>query len=276
MLRLAVIGKDVSRSLSPVMHRFLLGKMGERCTYECVSIPPERFSADVGTLFSRFDAFNVTIPFKAEILPFLARTEGDAKTFSAVNTVVSATRTGYNTDGLGFMLMLDNAGVDVSGKRVLVLGAGGAGRSCICKLAERGAQVFVYGRNFQRLQKIWAEMGNFTPLESIPPAAYDVICNCTGIGMHDTIGQTPTVRTPRGEFPVGEALLAGCTAAVDLIYEPAQSEFLRIAASLGKKTLNGGAMLFYQAYYADCIYLERTPSPAEAKQYYMEYSGGKA
>ena len=138
MLKLAVIGKDVSKSLSPAMHAFLLGKMGAAHTYEAVSIPPAQFADCAPALFSRFDAFNVTIPFKADIMPFLGSIEGDARTFGAVNTVVSRTRTGYNTDGLGFLLMLENAGLDIKGRTVLVLGAGGAGRSCIYKLAQAG------------------------------------------------------------------------------------------------------------------------------------------
>ena len=72
MLKLAVIGKDVSGSLSPAMHTFLLGKMGAACSYEKVSIPPEKFSSRAEELFSRFDCFNVTIPFKADIMPCLA------------------------------------------------------------------------------------------------------------------------------------------------------------------------------------------------------------
>lgn len=274
MLKLAVIGKDVSKSLSPAMHAFLLGKMGAAHTYEAVSIPPAQFAARAPALFSRFDAFNVTIPFKADIMPFLGSIEGDARTFGAVNTVVSRTRTGYNTDGLGFLLMLENAGLDIKGRTVLVLGAGGAGRSCIYKLAQAGAAVFAYERSAERLDAVHAELGGFVPLRTVEPASYDLIVNCTGIGMHDTVGKTPSVRTARGEVPVGEELLSRCGAAVDLIYEPAQSEFLRIAASLGKKTVNGNAMLFYQAYYSDCIYLERAPSAAEAKTFYEQYTGG--
>lgn len=274
MLKLAVIGKDVSKSLSPAMHAFLLGKMGAAHTYEAVSIPPAQFADCAPALFSRFDAFNVTIPFKADIMPFLGSIEGDARTFGAVNTVVSRTRTGYNTDGLGFLLMLENAGLDIKGRTALVLGAGGAGRSCIYKLAQAGAAVFAYERNAGRLDAVHAELGGFVPLRTVEPASYDLIVNCTGIGMHDTVGKTPSVRTARGEVPVGEELLSRCGAAVDLIYEPAQSEFLRIAASLGKKTVNGNAMLFYQAYYSDCIYLERAPSAAEAKTFYEQYTGG--
>lgn len=274
MLKLAVIGKDVSGSLSPAMHTFLLGKMGAVCSYEKVSIPPEKFSSRAEELFSRFDCFNVTIPFKADIMPCLAQICGDAKAFGAVNTVVSRTRAGYNTDGNGFMLMLENAGLEPRGKRVLVLGAGGAGRSCIYKLAERGAHVSVYERSAERLAEVHRELGSFTPLAQVAPEQYDIVLNCTGIGMHDTVGKTPSVRTERGEEPVGEELLSQCGAAVDLIYEPAQSEFLRIAASLGKRTVNGDAMLFYQAYFSDCIYLERTPSAAEAKKFYEQYRGG--
>ena len=273
MLKLAVIGKDVSQSRSPAMHTFLLERMGAQCSYEAVSFPPAQFASRAPALFGRYDGFNVTIPFKADIIPLLSRIEGNAKVFGAVNTVVAATRTGYNTDGAGFMLMLENAGVEVAGRRVLVLGAGGAGRSCIFRLAQAGAQVFAYEREEGRLRRTAEALGCFIPL-TCAEGRFDVVINCTGVGMHDTVGQTPRVRTSAGEMPVGEELLSGCSAAVDLIYEPAQSEFLRIAASLGKKTVNGDAMLFYQAYYADCIYLERTPSAEEARRYYTEYSGG--
>ena len=274
MLKLAVVGKDVSQSQSPSMHTYILRNLGAKCSYETVSVPPAQFTERAGELFSRFDAFNVTIPFKGEIIPFLRRTEGDARVFGAVNTVVSATRTGYNTDGEGFSLMLKNAGVEIAGKTALVLGAGGAGRSCCKKLADGGAAVSVYERDEERLYGVYRELGGFSPLTEVPVAPFDIVVNCTGIGMHDTVGKTPAVVFSGGTAePVGGQLLSLCGTAVDLIYVPAQSEFLRIAASLGKKTVNGAPMLFYQAYYADCIYLGRTPDAAEAKALYEGYRG---
>lgn len=274
MLKLAVVGKDVSQSQSPSMHTYILRNLGVKCSYETVSVPPAQFTERAEELFSRFDAFNVTIPFKGEIIPFLRRTEGDARVFGAVNTVVSATRTGYNTDGEGFSLMLKNAGVEIAGKTALVLGAGGAGRSCCKKLADGGAVVSVYERDEERLYGVYRELGGFSPLTEVPVAPFDIIVNCTGIGMHDTVGKTPVVVFSGGTAePVGGQLLSLCGTAVDLIYVPAQSEFLRIAASLGKKTVNGAPMLFYQAYYADCIYLGRTPDAAEAKALYEGYRG---
>lgn len=274
MLKLAVVGKDVSQSQSPSMHTYILRNLGAKCSYETVSVPPAQFTERAEELFSRFDAFNVTIPFKGEIIPFLRRTEGDARVFGAVNTVVSATRTGYNTDGEGFSLMLKNAGVEIAGKTALVLGAGGAGRSCCKKLADGGAVVCVYERDEERLYGVYRELGGFSPLTEVPVAPFDIVVNCTGIGMHDTVGKTPAVVFSGGTAePVGGQLLSLCGTAVDLIYVPVQSEFLRIAASLGKKTVNGAPMLFYQAYYADCIYLGRTPDAAEAKALYEGYRG---
>lgn len=271
-LKLAVIGKDVSQSLSPSMHTFVLQHMGADCRYDAVSIPPEEFPSRAEALFSEYDAFNVTIPFKGEIIPYLNELRGDAPVFGAVNTVLTCERAGYNTDGFGFLLMLKNAGVEVAGKSVLVLGAGGAGRSCIKKLTEAGAEVFAYERSAERLEQVFREFGGFTPLYKVPLRAFDIVLNCTGIGMHKTVGQTPSVTWENGsESPVEKTLLSLCDTAVDLIYVPAQSEFLRIAHMLGKKTVNGDSMLFYQAYMADCIYLGRTPDEGEAKNLWECY-----
>ena len=167
MLKLCVIGKDVSQSQSPAMHTFLLNKMGADCSYEAVSISPAEFSARAEALFETYDAFNVTIPFKGDIMPYLTSIEGDAKAFGAVNTVLSKERRGFNTDGLGFMLMLENAGVNVAGKSVLVLGTGGAGRSCLKKLMEHGANVSAYERDAARLNAVYEEFGGFTPLYEV-------------------------------------------------------------------------------------------------------------
>ena len=90
---------------------------------------------------------------------------------------------------------------------------------------------------------------------------FDIVINCTGVGMHNT----------EGVAPVTKKAFDGALAAVDLIYTPAQSEFLRIADSLGLQTLNGASMLFYQAYYADCLFLGITPTQAQAKQLYEQY-----
>ncbi len=272
MLNLAVVGKDVSASGSPAIHTFLLERRFKtQCRYEKVSIAPEQFEALAEELFARFDGFNVTIPFKGEIIPRLKELRGDAATFGAVNTVVSKPRIGYNTDGYGFMLMLENAGFDVKGKSVLVLGAGGAGRSCIKKLCEGGANVFAFERDGARLAKVYAEFGGFTPLSEVPVRKFDFLLNCTGVGMHNTEGALPALRYDTGETDTAERLLKECGAAIDLIYTPPRSEFLRVAERYGKPVENGEAMLFYQAYMADCIFLSEPADAKEAGRLWKQY-----
>lgn len=257
--KMAVIGKDVSKSDSAKMHTFDMRGLGSECTFELLSVAKENFDEYAKKLISGYDAFCVTIPYKLDIIPYLDCIEGDAKTFGAVNVVKD--KVGYNTDGVGFMLMLEIAGIDPKGKKVLVLGAGGAGRSVIKKLADAGADVYAYDLRAQNLEDVYREFGCFTPLSRLEPAEYDLMINVTGVGMHKT----------EGVSPVGEDMLSRTKAAIDLIYYPRKSEFLRIAESLGKPILNGEGMLFYQAYYGDCIVLGRQPRAAEAEKLFRAY-----
>lgn len=261
MKKFAVIGKDVSQSASPSMHKFIALNMGNEITYDAISIAPENFRSTVGELFEKYDGINVTIPFKLDIIPELERIEGDASVFGAVNTVITSTRTGYNTDGMGFMLMLANNGVRVSGKKILLLGAGGAGRSVAKKLTDEGAEVFVYDRFTESALNLAREFRGVTALSEVMPSDYYAVVNATGVGMHKTVGLSP----------VGEDVLKKVEVAVDLIYVPEKSEFLAIAERLGKKIINGSAMLFYQAYYAECIFFGATPDAAQAKMLFEKY-----
>lgn len=260
-LNMAVIGKDVSKSLSPKMHTFILKNLGVNCSYDSVSVAETEFDTIVPTLFEKYDAFNVTIPYKLRIMSYLKEIKDDAAIFGAVNTVDVPSSAGYNTDGMGFLLMLRNNGVQTAGKNALVLGSGGVGRSVIKKLLDAGANVSAYDLNSENLRKVHEEFPAFTPLENLRLRSYDIIINCTGVGMHKT----------EGISPVGADLLEKCGTAVDLIYVPAESEFLRVARNLGKKTVNGEAMLFYQAYFSDCIYLKINPSDEQAKELFEKY-----
>lgn len=260
-MKLAVIGKDVSASDSPKMHSFIAKNMGNEITYDKISIPVEDFESRIDDIIKNYDGFNVTIPFKLSVIPHLNKIVDDAQLFGAVNTVLKSDLSGHNTDGAGFMLMLKNNGVQVSGKKVLLLGAGGAGRAVAKKLAGAGAQLFVYDRNAESASSLAEECGKVTVLSGVVPEDYYLIINATGVGMHKSVGISP----------VGEDVLSRTQVAVDLIYVPAESEFLKIARTLGKKTINGQAMLFYQAYFAECIYFGAQPDDAQAKQLFEKY-----
>ena len=222
ILRLGLVGKDVSKSFSEVIHKFILRELGYGCEYQRFSVPKERFDDTMRTLMGDFDGFNVTIPYKRDVMCYLSDLTGDALDYGAVNTVVTATGKGYNTDGKGFLLMLKAADFAVKDKKILVLGAGGSGRSTAVALKQAGAIVSIYQRNREKLEKVCQELG-LTPACNPEAGGYDMLINCTGVGMHDTEGQSP----------VSAKAFSGAKTAVDLIYTPVQSEFLRLAAAQG-------------------------------------------
>lgn len=259
--KLAVIGKDVSKSSSPQIHSFIADRLNLPLEYGKISIPEEEFEDRIDALLAAYDGINVTIPYKISVISHLKKVDGDAEIFGAVNTVNCKTLTGDNTDGLGFTLMLKNNGVDVFGKEVLVLGAGGAGRSVAKKLSDAGAHVGIYDRNFSNAESVAGQFASVEALKEITAKKRKLIVNATGVGMHKTEGLSP----------VGAEIIEGCDVAVDLIYVPEKSEFLRIAEDLGKKIINGRAMLFYQAYYSDCIYFGLNPSPEIAAKLFKKY-----
>lgn len=265
MLKLGLIGGEVSRSQSPKIHPFILDKWGKRCSYEALSLSEEEFLEKKEELFARFDAFNVTTPYKERVLPLCRSLRAEARAAGAVNLVLSKSRTGCNTDGEGFLLALEAEGIRPSGMRVLVLGAGGAGRSLVRTLHAAGAEIAVYSRTYARAVAACEGLERAEPLERLAPAEYGLAVNCTGIA-----GALPAVRA-ECEVPFDERFLSRCEKVVDLIYSPAQTEFLRTAARLGKRTINGGGMLFFQAYLSDCEIVKRQPETDEARRLYRQY-----
>lgn len=263
-LRLGLVGKDVSKSNSERIHRFILNEFEVDCEYERFSIPSEELDNTMRRLLGDFDGFNVTIPYKRDIMEYLDEIVGDALRFGAVNTVVTATESGYaagyNTDGEGFMQMLRAANIEVKDKKILILGGGGSGRSTAATLKKHGAQIYMYQRRRAELEETCTQL-DITPADNPESGEYDILINCTGVGMHDT----------EGISPVSQKAFDGANVAIDLIYKPKESEFLRLARMCGLQTLNGAAMLFYQAYYADCLFLGKQHSSKQAEEFYQKY-----
>ncbi len=259
-LRLGLVGKDVSKSTSGQIHAFVLNEWGIKCEYEKFSVSPAEFDNTMRRLLGDFDGFNVTIPYKRDVFEYLDGIAGDALSCGAVNTVITETAHGYNTDGIGFLLMLETAGIAVKDKKILVLGAGGSGRSSAVALKNAGAKVSMYRRNQAELAEVCLQLG-VTAIDDPEIGGFDILVNCTGVGMHDT----------EGKSPVTKKAFAGAQSAIDLIYTPEKSAFLQLAEGEGLKILNGAAMLFYQAYYADCLYTGRTASAKEAESLYKKY-----
>ena len=140
-----IIGWPVARSLSPAIHNAAFAALGLDWTYVPLAVRPGAIEEGMGLVHELgVEGANVTMPHKQTVIPFLERLEGDAQTLGAVNTIVreGSALVGFNTDGAGFLAAIrDEAAFDPSGKRALVLGAGGAARALAGSQRHHGAML---------------------------------------------------------------------------------------------------------------------------------------
>jgi shikimate dehydrogenase len=239
MKRLAVIGHPVAHSRSPAMHSAALAELGlsAEWAYEAVDLAPDEFEARVRQMGGEgFVGANVTVPHKgaalslADSLSETAREIGAANTLSFENGEIRAD----NTDAQG---LLDALPGPPGGKRVLVLGAGGAARAVVWALAREGAKVDVWNRTELRSRNLCGELGG-QPLTELDQTAYELIVNTTAVGLR---GEDPFEELPldRDGFAAGQTV-------VDLVYGDRPSELLAAAAAAGATVVDGIEVLVHQ------------------------------
>ena len=247
---LAVIGWPIAHSLSPAMQNAALQKAGLDFAYIALPVAPEDLSEAVrGLRALGFCGFNVTIPHKTAIIPLLDEVDAAARAIGAVNTVVleEGRLRGCNTDAAGFIGALEARSFSPAGKRVVLLGAGGAARAVLWGLFQAGAAEIVIGvRNPQKARPLAEEFSRYGTIrlfewheESFRHAvrAAELVVNATSLGMAPEIEAAPPV--PWEEVQPG-------TFFYDIIYTPAETSFLRRAAAQGCPVLNGEGMLVGQ------------------------------
>ena len=244
--RYAVIGQPIAHSKSPRIHAAFAKSLGQTLLYEAYEIAPD----ELGPSLTRFhgegwQGFNLTLPHKTAAASLCESRTDAAEQAGAVNTLIR-TATGWqgdNTDGAGLVRdLVANLGVVVKGKRVLVLGAGGAARGILAPLlAEAPSILAISNRNPWKPEEIAAAMkplGNIVPRThlSLKGDQFDVVLNATSAGHQ---GSVP--RLPPGLFAPGAI-------AYDLNYGPASEPFLAWAKAEGASKLSDGlGMLVEQA-----------------------------
>lgn len=249
--RLAVIGDPISHSLSPLMHNFLIAHFDLPFQYEALRVSAQQLPEIVTKLRrNELAGVNVTIPHKQTILPLLDDLSGAAQRIGAVNTVVSSNGMllGHNTDVIGFRRTLESAGINVAQEEILVLGAGGAAAAVLFSLLEMHAGIIYLSNRdparAQRLRETFSEEEQETirilswpeHLELLQMPAVSIIINATSLGMSPNVAASP--------LPAS-AFRADMTA-IDLVYNPYETKFLRDAKQAGVKTVPGLPMLIYQ------------------------------
>ncbi len=283
---LGVMGCPIEHSLSPVMHNAAIQVMRSvdadalsplNYVYLPFSVKPERLAAAIaGFSAIGVQGFNVTIPHKQAIIPFLSEVSAIAQAVGAVNTVYP-TATGWggtNTDVIGFLAPLRAMGRDWSQTQAVILGNGGAARAVVAGCAELGvAQIQVVGRNPEARQAFlqsWAasalgerldptlSVHGWEELPLLLPTA-TLLVNTTPVGMHPQVGASPVSRDLLQQLPTGAI-------AYDLIYTPRPTQFLRDAASAGAIALDGLEMLVQQGAAALELWLNRPVPIAVMRQ----------
>ncbi len=252
-----VLGDPVSHSLSPVMHNAAFKALGMDCEYHAFRVSPDNLhNAIHGALALGFGGLNLTIPLKEKALGVVEPSEL-AKQIGAVNTVdFKKGIKGYNTDGIGAKMALAGNGIEIKGKNVLLLGAGGAARAIAFQLAKDGASVIIANRTFERAEALASEVSKvgsadasgFEDLKAHIQEC-DILINSTSVGMSP--GTSETIVT--------SDMMHKNLVVFDIVYNPMNTRLLREAKKAGAKAIDGVMMLVYQGAEAFRIWTGRTP-----------------
>jgi len=252
-----IFGDPIGHSLSPAMHSAAFEVMGLEACYHAFLVQKGSLrDAVLGAKAMGFGGLNLTIPLKEEALR-VVQPDDLALAIGAVNTVSFCHGiSGHNTDGLGAKKALEEAGAAIRGRRVLIIGAGGAARALAYTLARDGAYVSIANRSRARAADLAGHVGGsafgLDELERLGPGA-DIIINATSVGMKDG---DPRVLD-------GELLRRG-QMVFDIVYNR-ETELLKDAARAGAGTLDGVMMLVYQGAEAIRIWTGRD-APADAME----------
>lgn len=221
-MRAGLLGRKLGHSFSPQIH----AQLGNYA-YDLFEVEPDALDAFLRG--DNFDALNVTIPYKRDVIPYCAQLSDAAAAIGSVNTIVrrpDGSLLGDNTDAAGFSAMLDALGIDPAGKKALVLGSGGASLTVQHVLRARGAGVVVISRS---------GADNYVNLDRHADAR--ILVNTTPVGMYPGNGKAPL---SLAHFPQLEGVL-------DLIYNPARTALVLDAMGRGIPALGGLTMLVEQA-----------------------------
>lgn len=247
MKHYALLGEHLGHSLSVPIHEAIFARMGIDADYRLIEIPREAFVPRVNALLGELDGFNVTIPYKQEIIPLLAGVDGAAQAIGAVNTVLAGDQPrGYNTDASGFAAMLRRHGIDPAGRPCYILGTGGASKAAFAALKGMGAaKVTFVSRHPQ---------GDEIGYARLAEEFSGVLVNCTPAGMWPDVAGCPIPAETLAD------VLSRAAGVADMIYNPPETVLTAAARAAGVPACTGLTMLIAQAVEAEAIWQGR-PMP---------------
>jgi shikimate dehydrogenase len=248
----ALIGNPVSHSMSPAIHNAAFVALNLDCIYVAFQVEDVKNALAGMRALDNFRGMSVTIPHKIEVMQYVDEIPDVDRHIGSINTVVKedGKLIGFGTDGPGALKAIGDAGVELAGKNVLMLGAGGAARAIAFTLAQRGGigKLVLLDINEEFLSQLTGDLKSGTDAviasgalnlaaveEHMAPA--DLIINCTPVGMHPNEDAT---LVPDHLFRPGQVVF-------DVVYNPLETKLLRQARAKGLKVIPGVEMFINQA-----------------------------
>ncbi|MFN4196606.1 MAG: shikimate dehydrogenase [Caldimicrobium sp.] len=233
-----IIGDPISHSLSPLMHNIAFRELNINGVYGAFLVKKENLAqAIVGIKALNIKGISVTIPHKEAIIPFLDEVDKVALEIGAVNTVVNdeGKLKGYNTDWIGVLKAFEEKGVELKGKKIVIIGAGGASRAIIyAMLKAQAKEILVYNRTYEKALDLANYFGiKAKPWDEVNEAWGDIIIQATSVGLKTW------------DSPLSEEVLKRFKVAMDIVYLPLKTKFLKLAEKYAL-TIDGLRMLLHQ------------------------------
>ena len=263
MYKLGLIAKDIHNSVSPLIYETLMASVGEQSTYEIQNVPEDKLAEAVAYARKNWHGFNVTMPYKQAILPYMDVIDESAQKCGSTNTVLvkDGKLIAYNTDGFGLVKAMQRTGFDFTGKKVVMVGAGGVAFSIAYNLSVCGvAQVHVVNLFENQTANLCAKFGSrFIP----HPLDYDELAECcTGADLFinaSAIGQVGYDEFARFDFLDN---LKPEAPVFDVNYSNPQAKLLPTARQKGHPAYIGSNMTACQAVRVMQIWAGKEPSEA--------------
>jgi shikimate dehydrogenase len=255
-----IIGNPVRKSLSPAIHNRAFSRMGINAAYLAFEVGNIR-DALQSIRGLEIRGVSITIPFKTSVIPFLDELDALSAKIGSVNTIVNrgGKLIGHNTDHFGALKALEEK-VNLNGKKVMLLGAGGAARAIAYGLKERECEVTIFNRSLDRGARLAKELGYpYQSLSALSDKEWsaqdaDILINATSVGMYPH----------EAESPLPKQVLKKWMIAMDIVY-PASNKLLEEAENRSCKTIDGLEMLAYQGAAQLEIWIGQSPEGKQIK-----------
>ena len=252
MKKYFVIGNPINHSLSPKLHNYWLKKKNINAVYDKIKLEEkdiEKFIIKIKT--QEINGCNVTVPFKKNVIPFLDKLSPEAEQTQSVNTISfhNGNLVGHNTDIVGFEKAMSKLSYRVQDKKILILGAGGVVPSIIFSLNKMEAsKITVSNRTNKKAEDLKSQFDKINIVSWGEVPDFDIIINATSLGLNNET------------FDLDTSNIGGGKLFYDVIYNPSETNFLKLGKKLGNQTENGKLMFVYQAFEAFRIWHEVEPN----------------